>query len=133
MKGKIGSLVLAVLLVLPIAALGHEMANHKPAVLTGEIVDTGCYLGHAARGAQHAECAMKCVNGGMPMGLLTADNKLYVLTMNHDNADPYNKAKDMMAAMVEVTGMVSERNGVHIIDVTDLKAVHRRCHPRERR
>ena len=91
--------------------------------LKGELVDMGCYVSHEARGEKHKDCATKCVAGGMPMGLLTADNKLYLLTMNHDNADPYNQAKDMMSAMVEVTGMLGERNGVKAIDVTDAKLV----------
>jgi len=123
MKGKIGSFVLAVLLVLPIAALGHEMANHKPVVVTGEIVDTGCYLGHAARGAQHAECAMKCVNGGMPMGLLTANGAVYLITMNHDNPDAFNKLKTMVGKTVAVTGAVMTRGGMKGIDVTSFKPV----------
>jgi len=100
---------------------GMKMAP-KPATLKGELVDMGCYVSHEAKGEKHKDCATKCVAGGMPMGLLTADNKLYLLTLNHDNADPYNKAKDMMAEMVEVTGMVKERNGVRVIDVTDVKA-----------
>ena len=115
--------MLAALLVLPIAALGHEMANNKPAVLTGEIVDTGCYLGHAARGAQHAECAMKCVNGGMPMGLLTAKGAVYLITMNHDNPDAFNKLKTMVGKTVAVTGAVMTRCGMKGIDVTSFKPV----------
>ena len=121
MKAKIGSLVLAVLLVLPIAALGHEMSNHKPAVLTGEIVDSGCYLSHAARGAQHAECATKCVNGGMPMGLLTAKGAVYLITMNHDNPDAYNRLKTMVGKTVVVTGAILSRGGMKGIDVTSFK------------
>jgi hypothetical protein len=59
----------------------------------------------------------------MPMGLLTADNKFYLLTPNHKDGDPYNKCKDMAASMVEITGVVSERNGMKAIDVSDVKAV----------
>lgn len=44
------------------------------------------------------------------------------MTVNHDNADPFNSAKDLMAMMVEVTGVVSERGGARIIDVIDVKA-----------
>jgi len=97
-------------------------APPKPVTLKGELVDMGCYVSHEARGEKHKGCATKCVAGGMPMGLLTSDNKLYVLTVNHDNADPYNQAKDLMSAMVEITGVVSERGGARIIDVTELKA-----------
>jgi hypothetical protein len=68
------------------------------------------------------ECAQKCISGGMPMGLLTADNKFYLLTPDHKNADPYNKCKDLAAQMVEVTGFTATRNGVTMLGVTDAKA-----------
>lgn len=141
--------ILLVALALPLAPIqtlaheGHKEAEHKPEAtkaaasehgqkheqhpseasksLTGEVVDTGCYLGHAARGAKHISCATKCIMGGMPMGLLTSDGALYLLTMNHDNADPYNKLKEMAGKTVTVTGAVMERSGMKGIDVTAFK------------
>lgn len=98
-------------------------AEKKPVTLKGEIVDTGCYIAHGAMGEKHKDCASKCIANGMPMGLMTADGKLYLLTLDHDNADPYNQCKTMAGAMVEVTGTVAERNGVKAIDVTGVKAV----------
>ncbi len=59
-------------------------AAPKPSVIKGELVDMGCYMGREARGEKHKSCATKCVAGGMPMGLLAANNKLYLLTLNHD-------------------------------------------------
>ena len=113
---------------------GHDDAAKKPEAaaaaatpkdaakgVTGEVVDTGCYLGHAARGAKHVSCATKCIQGGMPMGLLTADGTLYLLTMNHDNADPYNKLKEMAGKTVTVTGEVMERSGMKGLDVASVK------------
>ncbi len=113
------------------AALAHDMGTMKGSAsktaakevtLKGEIVDTGCYLGHGARGEKHKACATKCISGGMPMGLLTSDGTLYLLTLDHTNADPYNQAKDMAAQMVEVTGTVMSRSGMKAIDVTGIKA-----------
>jgi hypothetical protein len=95
-------------------------AEKKPVTLKGELVDTGCYIEHGAMGGKHKECATKCIAGGMPMGLLSG-KMLYLITMNHDNPDAYNKLKDMAGEMVEVTGVVAERNGVKAIDVTDAK------------
>src|SRR5437867_357566 len=74
---------------------GHGMGAHMGAAgarrtITGEVVDTGCYIAHSARGEKHVSCATKCINQGMPMGLLTSDGTLYLVTLNHDNADPYN-------------------------------------------
>jgi len=91
--------------------------------LRGELVDTGCYLGHEARGEKHIGCATKCIAGGMPMGLLTADGTLYLVTMNHDNADPYNALKEMAGKTLDVTGTVMARGGMKGIDVTAFKAV----------
>ena len=122
--------ILLVALTLPVTAIqafghqGHQMAGHKAdaaKTLTGELVDTGCYLGHGARGEKHVECATKCISGGMPMGLLTSDGTLYLLTMNHDNADPYNELKTMAGKMVSVTGMVMTRSGMKGIEAASYK------------
>jgi len=98
-----------------------EPAKKAPTTLTGELVDTGCYLGHGARGEKHIDCATKCIAGGMPMGLLTSAGKLYLITLDHDNPDPYNKLKEMAGKTVSVTGIVSARSGMQGIDVTDVK------------
>jgi len=102
----------------------HKAGGHKevaPQTITGELVDTGCYLGHEARGAKHVECATKCIAQGMPMGLLTGKGTLYLLTMNHDNADPYNQLKEMAGKTVSVTGVVMTRGGMKGIDVSEFR------------
>ena len=129
MKSRYWAFVLALGLVSASAALAlakDEAAQktektekaEKPTTLKGEIVDTGCYLGHEAKGPDHKGCALRCIAGGMPMGLLTADGTLYLLTMSHESADPYNKAKEMASLQVDVTGMVHERGGMKAIEVT---------------
>ena len=100
----------------------HESAEPKAQTLTGELVDTGCYLAHNGHGAKHIECATKCVNNGMPMGLLTKAGVLYLITMDHDNADPYNNLKEMVGKTVSVTGPVVARSGMKGIEVTAFKA-----------
>ena len=137
MKRNWNLLVVVVLSLASVPALAHEghgekkpatsasaaAAKESPKSLTGEVVDTGCYLGHEARGAKHVSCATKCILGGMPMGLLTSDGTLYLLTMNHDDADPYNALKEMAGKTVTVTGAVMERGGMKGIDVTAYKVV----------
>jgi len=127
MKRMLGALVLMAGLVFALGVGAEDTKGAKAAAKTmtvkGELVDMGCYVGHGAKGEKHKDCATKCIAGGMPMGLLTDKGKLYLLTLNHDNADPYNKAKEMASSMVEVTGQVSTRNGVSAIDVTDVKPV----------
>jgi len=93
----------------------------KATTIQGELVDLGCYLSMGAKGADHRSCAEKCINSGMPMGVLTSDGALYLLTENHDNLDPFNSAKQMAADQVSVTGPISERNGMKSIEVKEIK------------
>ncbi len=123
-------LVVLMLALASVAALAATPATTKASAKTteaktmtiqGEVVDMGCYLSQGAKGEQHKGCASMCINSGMPMGLLTNDGKLYLLTVNHDNADPYNSAKKLADEQVSVTGLVSERNGVKSISVNEVK------------
>ncbi len=99
-------------------AAAGKGAAHKTVSITGEIVDLGCYLGHGAKGEQHKECATKCIAGGMPMGILTKTGTLYLLTMNHDDAAPFNQCKDWAGSEVKVTGTSMVKNGMKAIEVT---------------
>jgi hypothetical protein len=105
----------------PAMSMSHE-ASAPSKSMTGEVVDMGCYLAHEAHGEKHVACGTKCVAGGMPMGLLTADGSLYLITLNHDNADPYNKLKTMVGKTVTVTGPINTRGGVKGIDATAIAA-----------
>jgi hypothetical protein len=104
----------------------------RPIKVVGELLDMGCYISHGLRGPLHKECATKCLNAGVPMGVITADSTVYVLTQNHDRAmeprsygtapDPYQQLKQMAAAQVEVLGLDWERGGVKFLEVKFAKA-----------
>src|SRR5215467_9060040 len=102
---------------------GHHMAGEKVVKksITGEVVDMGCWLGHAARGEKHIACATKCLNQGMPMGLLTSNGTLYLVTLDHDNADPYNQLKTMPGKTVTVTGELLTRSGTKAIEASQVQ------------
>jgi hypothetical protein len=125
MKRFLSVLALVALIMVATNALAAgqqaKAAANKTMTIKGEVVDLGCYLGHGARGADHKSCATKCIASGMPFGLLTADGKLYLLTMNHDNPDPFNKCKDLAAQTVVVSGPVLQRNGLMAVEVADAK------------
>src|SRR5207247_8897231 len=118
-KGFVISLALTITALPAIAHEGHHAAPPKAVTktITGELVDTGCYLAHSGRGEKHIACATKCIANGMPMGLLTSDGTVYLLTMDHDNADPYNDLKNMAGRMVSVTGTMVARGGLKGFEV----------------
>src|SRR5437867_2812428 len=106
--------------------VAHE-GHHKPGekvvtkTITGEVVDMGCWLGHAARGQKHISCATKCLNQGMPMGLLTSNGTLYLVTLDHDNADPYNNLKGMAGKNATVTGELLTRSGIRATEASSVQ------------
>jgi hypothetical protein len=127
MKKIVAGLVALAVVALLVAAgragaESHSTAAAKAGTWTGEILDAGCYLGHGAMGAKHAECALKCASQGMPLMLLMKDGKAVLLTPNHDNPDAYESLKGMAGSVAAVTGTWSERGGVRGIDVTGAKA-----------
>ncbi len=100
----------------------HHAAAAASKTVTGEIVDLSCYLGHGAKGAGHKECAAQCVANGGPMGLLTDKGMLYILTMNHENADAFNDAKKHAGDKVKITGPVSMKNATRALEVNKVEA-----------
>lgn len=99
----------------------HKHGEHAATTIQGEVVDVFCYVGHGAKGPGHANCAKKCIEGGLPVGILTDDGKLYLAAGDHV---PMNKELAKHAAkQVKATGKVSTRDGVNLIEITKLEPV----------
>ncbi len=114
------TLVLGIGLALPRLSLGAESnAGGQTRTLKGEVVDLMCYLDHGAKGEKHKGCAEKCIKSGGPVGLLTADDQLYLVIGEHK---PMNKELASKAAQtVTLKGKVVERNGVKMIENAELQ------------
>jgi hypothetical protein len=132
------AVAVAALLVVPPASLEAQSDGaaarkgpKKPIKLVGELLDMGCFSSRGLRGPLHKECATKCVSNSVPMGLMTADSVVYVLTQNHDramdpqsfggSADPYQQLKTWAAEQVEIFGLPWERDGVKFLEVKFVK------------
>jgi hypothetical protein len=115
-KRKLASL----LLIAFVSVAAH--AQQGSTTVTGEVLDMACYMKSGAHGDGHKDCAAMCINGGSPMGILTSDNKVYLLVANHDKAAAYDEAKKHPGEQVTVTGTVSQKNGINAIIADDVKA-----------
>lgn len=98
---------------------GSQQGQHAARVTTvrGEVVDLSCYLDHNARGRKHRKCAVACAKKGLPMGILAADGKLYLLIEDHGRADAYKRAVARAADTITVKGQVIEKGGIRAIKV----------------
>ncbi len=59
------------------AAAAPAGEEAKPVTITGELIDTACYVAADgdAKGKDHAECATKCMATGIPAGILPEGSK----------------------------------------------------------
>lgn len=101
-------------------AFAHEGEKHeagtkaKEIAVTGEVIDLVCYIDHGATGAEHADCAQKCIAMGLPVGIKTANGETYMLIGEHK---PINgKLAPLAAKTITVKGKAVERDGIHMIE-----------------
>lgn len=95
----------------------------KVAEVTGEVVDVSCYMQLGKRGEAHIPCGTKCIQNGMPIGLVDAEDDLYILfAEEHDpRRDGQVGLKDtflpLLAKQVTVTGMMTQMKGYRALFV----------------
>ncbi len=98
---------------------GH--AGGGTITVTGEILDMACYVAHGAKGPEHQKCAAKCAEQGQPVGLLTADGKVYILFADHADSSAYEKAKSLAGRNAEIKGEEASRDGINGLTVLAAK------------
>jgi hypothetical protein len=71
--------------------------------LTGEIVDTKCYFGamNPGSGKVHRDCAVRCISGGIPPGLLVQDHTGHLHTVLLAKADGRELRREILNYIAE--------------------------------
>jgi len=88
------------------------MTNLGPFTLTGEVVDSKCYLGvmNPGNGKVHRDCAVRCLSGGIPPIFATNDFRgvpaILVLTDDAGKPLPKQAFLHLVAQPVQVHGKV---------------------------
>jgi hypothetical protein len=99
------------------------LKNGKAVAVTGEVVDLSCYIQLGKRGEGHKACGTKCVTNGAPVGIVTKENKVYMLVaeQHHPRRDGQlsfaKEYAEKMATTITVNGMLSEFGGIPTIYV----------------
>ena len=90
--------------------------------ITGEVVDTACFLKHGKQGASHKACAEACMNAGQDMAIYEREtDTLYVLLENRPGTDPNKPIKYHVAQTVAVTGKVVRKANVNGIIIKEVQ------------
>lgn len=120
---KVGVIAVSLVLILGVALVSAQEKKGSPASIKGEVIDIYCYVDHgdSGKGPDHKECAKKCIEGGLPVGILEdGTNKVY-LAVGTD----HESAKDLLlphvAQKVEVTGKTLEGKGITVFEISSVK------------
>jgi hypothetical protein len=123
MKGLYG-IALAMVLGLSATAGAGAATGPQRVQVTGEIVDTWCYVTEImyAQGTAHHQCAVWCAVGGIPVSVLGDDGQVYVvLKVEDDGASAANpRIVEIQTHKVTVDGDLYERDGVRYLIVTQV-------------
>ena len=111
--------------VLALALYGAAAAGQAKRVkITGEIIDTWCYVTEImyGLGTAHHQCAVWCAVGGIPVSVLGDDGKVYVvLKVEGDDVSVANpRIVKIQTHKVTVEGDLYERDGVRYLVVTQV-------------
>jgi hypothetical protein len=108
----------------------HGSTQLGQVTVTGEIVDSKCYLGvmNPGSGKVHRGCAARCISGGIPPALLVRDSAgaLQFLLLTTAQGQQLNRALlEFVAEPVQVTGQLSRVDDFLTLEI-DLAAIQRR-------
>ncbi len=109
-----------------IAHEGHEhqgkeaVGEQKQEVtVKGEVLDMACYIDHNATGEKHTDCAKKCINSGLPVGIKSDDGKTYLLIGEHK---PLNsELAEYAGKSIAVKGKLSSRDRINMIENAEIQ------------
>jgi hypothetical protein len=118
--GLAGVAGLGAMLAIGIAGLGIAADTQRS--VTGNLEDTFCYTVVGAHGASHAECALKCAQKGIPVGLVEkGTEKMYILLPpKNEQAMPDDVLKNMEKEHT-VRGKSYSKGGVEFLTAESVK------------
>ncbi len=114
-------------IMLPATAQDKKVKEEKKApaevTITGEVIDSQCYLTVGAKGDDHRQCAFDCAKGGIPFAIL--EEKTGTVYFVGNGKEQMKGANDMLldhaAQKVSVTGKLAERGGAKMVIVKSVE------------
>ncbi len=111
-------------LIVALAVVPGAQAAAKRVKITGEIIDTWCYVTEImyGLGTAHHQCAVWCAVGGIPVSVKDDKDDVYVvLKVEGDDTSVANqRIINIQTHKVTVDGDLYERDGVKYLIVTQV-------------
>ncbi|MBI3194182.1 MAG: hypothetical protein HYZ34_06925 [Ignavibacteriae bacterium] len=103
-----------------------EKNEMKEVTLTGEIIDQKCYTTGmmGGKGEDHKECAISCIKGGLPVGLLEdKTEKVYTVVPKAGMKGANEELAKYAAQKVKLTGMAATKGGQSLFIYTKIEEI----------
>jgi hypothetical protein len=98
-------------------------ADPPEVTITGEVIDSACYIKSGARGESHRVCAQKCGDAGIPLALVEDGTGTVVWIASVDDMEtPNAKLRPFAGRRVTIVGTWAERGGAKILLLRSVKA-----------
>lgn len=123
---KTVTLLLVVALVLSVLTVTAQDKKKKDMTLMGEVIDIKCYLNGMMEnmGAEHKQCAIDCIKGGLPVGILDAESKNVYTVVPKTGMKAANEELAKYAAQkVKLTGTFMEKGSQKMFFYTKVEEV----------
>ncbi|MBA5777681.1 hypothetical protein H2509_11155 [Stappia sp. F7233] len=96
--------------------------------VTGEVIDSWCYFSgvmggpEAVTGTSHHTCALWCAAGGIPVGILADDGKVYMVLKwkGNSNVADGTSLLSVQSHRLTADGVHYERDGINYILVENI-------------
>jgi hypothetical protein len=87
--------------------------------VTGEIVDSKCYLGvmNPGSGKVHRDCASRCISGGIPPLFISNDGDQYLLARTDGRGLGRDALREFIAEPITVGGELIERGESRLLKI----------------
>ncbi len=88
--------------------------------VTGEIVDSKCYLGvmNPGQGKVHRDCAARCLSGGIPPIFVTTDGREQFLLVGPDGlALRHDALREFIAEPITIRGELLQNGTSHLLSI----------------
>jgi hypothetical protein len=113
-------------LVFAMFAVGSVQAQDKKSddvAITGEIIDLKCFTSGmmGGRGPEHEECAIACMQGGLPVGIIDDKGNVYTVVPAKGMKSANEALVKYAAKRVTLKGKVIEKGGVRLIHYASLE------------
>ena len=106
------------------SAQDKKKKEAKDVTVTGEIIDLKCYIQGmmGGKGEDHKQCAIDCIKGGLPVGILDdKSDKAYLVVPKAGMKGANEELLPFAAQKVKLTGTFAEKGGQKVLIYTKVE------------